>query len=126
MTAYRKGANFERALVRQFWDSGWIALRTAGSGSSKFLIPDVVAIKDKDVIILECKTTTKDRLSLKKEILDLSELAKRTGARVYLAIKFHREKPRFYRVDSLKSNTVSKKNIFINFDALIGKQNRLV
>lgn len=125
MTKYEKGASFERELVHKFWDSGWAAMRAAGSGTIAVLVPDILAIKNNDVIAVECKTTTQDRLSLKKDITNLLEFSRITGARAYIAIKFLREKPRFYKVETfvLSNNyTISLQDSYLGFESLIGEQ----
>ena len=52
MTKYEKGASFERELVHRFRNSGWAAVRAAGSGTIAVLVPDIIAIKNNDVIKL--------------------------------------------------------------------------
>lgn len=127
MTHYQKGANFERELVNRFWSCGWTAVRVAGSGiGSSSYLPDVIAIKDRDVILLECKTTRKDRLSLKSAINSLNEFASISKSRAYIAIKFLREKPRFYDISEILGRegdyTLSLEDEYLSFDALIRKQ----
>ncbi|ODS41221.1 hypothetical protein BEH94_09270 [Candidatus Altiarchaeales archaeon WOR_SM1_SCG] len=124
-TQYHKGVNFEREIVHKFWNNGWAAMRAAGSGTIAVLVPDIIAIKNNDVIAVECKTTTNDRLSLKKDITQLLEFSGITGARTYIAIKFLREKPRFYKVEAfvLKNKyTISVKDAYLGFESLIGEQ----
>ncbi len=125
MTKYEKGASFEREIVHKFWNSNWAAMRAAGSGTIAVLVPDIIAIKRNDVIAVECKTTSKDRLSLKKDITQLLEFSRITGARTYIAIKFLREKPRFYKIDTfilMNKYTISLKDTYLGFESLIGEQ----
>lgn len=125
---YKKGANYERELVSLFWENGWAAVRAAGSGSTKYPVPDVVAVKDSDVVLVECKTTSKDRIHIKKAVMGLKKFAKASGARAFISVKFDREKPRFYDICELivsEEYTISKNTEYLSFDLLIGRQSRL-
>ena len=128
MSRYQRGANFERQLVQDFWKAGWVALRAAGSGSVPHPVPDVVAVRERRILAVECKTTGKDRLSLKKDILALKEFADISGAHAYLAVKFLRHPPRFYALRHLlgKDNyTISIKDDFLSFEMVLGSQLQL-
>ncbi len=128
MSHYQKGANFERELIREFWANGWSAVRAAGSGTVGEPVPDVVAIKDSRVILLECKATRKEKLSLKEAILGLRIFAEISGVEAYIAMKFLKQKPRFYNIrDFVKKGkyTISLKTEFLSFELLIGKQSKL-
>lgn len=125
---YKKGADFERNVVSGFWSRGWFALRAAGSGSCPHCVPDVIAVKDRDVILIECKTTTKDKLSLRKAVTDLKKTADLAGGRAYIAVKFPRKEPRFYEVDALmikKNYTVTVSDECVGFDTIVGRQDTL-
>jgi Holliday junction resolvase len=125
---YKKGANFERALVDLFWENGWAAVRVAGSGMAKHPVPDVVAVKGRDMIIVECKTTSKEKLYLKDAVEGLKKFAYLSGAKAYLAVKFDREKPRFYDICELivaEDYTIRKSSEYMAFESLVGSQQRL-
>ena len=125
MSRYEKGANFERHVVGKFWECGWAAMRAAGSGTTAFPVPDVIGISGSKVIIVECKTTKKDRLSLKKGILSLKKFADICSARAYIAIKFYKKEPRFFDLDELlvgKNYTITIHDQFLNFDSILGEQ----
>jgi len=126
MTFYTKGANFERKLVNKFWDNGFTAIRAAGSGSAPQPIPDVIAIKDSRVIILECKTTSKEAFRLDKEDIEkLKTFRGRADCEAYIAVKFDREKSRFFPLDLLTTKKISKKDTSISFETLLGIQQTL-
>jgi len=38
-----KGSKGERELIKFFNESGWVAIRSAGSGSSQYPSPDILA-----------------------------------------------------------------------------------
>lgn len=129
MNRYRKGADFERELVSLFWAHGWTAIRAAGSGTVSHPVPDVIAVKDEKIVVIECKSTKNDRLSLKKAIISLNEFAIRSGGKVYIGIKFARQAPRFYDIVLLltkKNYTINLKDNFLSFEFLIGEQERLL
>lgn len=128
MPAYRKGADFERELVRSCWERGWAAARIAGSGSVSYDVPDVVALKENRIISIECKSTRKEKLSLRKAMESLEKFVDTAGGNGYLAIKFYRKKPRFYEINHLmcrKTYTVSEEDNFLTLDSVLGKQSLL-
>jgi holliday junction resolvase Hjr len=126
MTFYSKGANFERSLVNKFWENGFAAIRAAGSGSAPQPIPDVTAIRGSRVIILECKTTSKDSFRLDKSDVDkLRIFLDRADCEAYIAVKFDREKPRFFPLNLLATKKISKKDTSISFETLLGVQKTL-
>lgn len=125
MTRYEKGAKFERALVHKFWEHGWTAMRSAGSGNTSLPSPDIIALKDRKIILVECKSTAREKLNLKGAILSLYDFSKISGGRAYIAIKFLRKDPRFYSIDGFlqrKRFTVSIKDDFMGFDTILGRQ----
>ncbi len=125
---YRKGSDFERAIVSEFTERGWVAFRAAGSGRADRSLPDVVAVKGGRVVMVECKATTKDRLSLKPAILSLAGYADKAGADSYVAVRFFRQRPRFYDVRGLlggESYTIAEGDDYISLDAVVGEQARL-
>lgn len=126
MTRYEKGANFERELVNKFYEHGWAAMRAAGSGS--IMAPDVIGMKNGKIVVIECKATKKDRLSLKDAILSMKRISEISGARAYIAVKFHKERARFFDVQKLlskKNFTISLNDSYLSFEALIGEQRTL-
>ncbi|MFH1055738.1 MAG: Holliday junction resolvase Hjc [Candidatus Altiarchaeota archaeon] len=128
MSLYSRGAGFERQLVSEFWARGWASLRAAGSGTRKEPVPDVVALKCGRIIIVECKTTRKDRLSLKTAILSLAEFTKVSGGEAYIAIRFFRQEPRFYDIRNLMEKedyTITDKDEHMSLDQITGQQERL-
>jgi Holliday junction resolvase len=128
MTIYRRGADFERALVTEFWRRGWAAVRAAGSGTRREPVPDIIAVKDGHVIVVECKATRRDRLSLKTAIKQLEEFTNVSGGQGYIAIRFFRKKPRFYSIKELmkrKNHTIRDNDEYMTLETVIGEQKRL-
>ena len=84
-----KGTSAERELIHNFWESGWVCVRVAGSGSSKYPSPDIIAGKGFKKIVMEVKfvNATKKYFS-RQEINDLNYFAKEFGAESWVGIKF--------------------------------------
>lgn len=92
MGAKTKGTGAERELIHKLWALGWTACRVAGSGSMLYPSPDIIASKDKRHLAIECKTTGKDYQYFDvKEIKELMEFSKKSGAEPWLGIRFSRE-----------------------------------
>ena len=97
----RKGSNAERELVAMFAGIGWAAIRVAGSGSSKFPSPDVLASNGSKVIAIECKSTKKKNQYFNPlQLKQLNEFASTFNAEPWLAVKFSAEW-KFFRPDDL-------------------------
>ena len=128
MNRYAKGANFEREVIADLWSHGWASMRAAGSGTTSYPVPDVIGVRAGKVILIECKTTKGDRLSLKKDILDLDEFRKLSGGDAYIAIKFFKKPARFYNIRPIIERNVYTINIndaFLNIDAILFEQTTL-
>jgi Holliday junction resolvase len=128
MTNYQKGARFERDIVNEFWRHGWAAMRAAGSGTVGFPVPDVIGAKDHRIIAVECKTTRKDRISLKNAVLNLKRFSDISQARAYIAVKFYKQKPAFFDIEGLisgKGYTVSVNDRHLSLDSILGEQSTL-
>ena len=98
-----KGTNAERNLIKLFHDHGWSALRSAGSGSSKYPSPDVLAGNGFRRIALECKTTKDNKKYLKNdEVEQLMIFSKNFGAEPWIALKFPAEQWYFFMIEDLK------------------------
>lgn len=92
MSVKSKGINAERELVHMFWSNGWSAIRVAGSGSSKYPSPDIIASNSARKIALESKITKEQYKHFSNaEISDLNEFCRGFGAEPWIAIKFKGE-----------------------------------
>lgn len=128
MNRYAKGANFERFIVSELWLHGWAAMRAAGSGTTSFPVPDVIGVRRGKIVLIECKTTKKDRLSLKKDVLDLARFMELSGGEAYIAVRFHRKQPRFYDIKSIieRNNfTITESDAFLSLDSILCEQKTL-
>jgi holliday junction resolvase Hjr len=89
MSLKSKGINAERDLVHRFWEIGWACVRVAGSGSSKYPSPDLLAGNNIRKFVIETKTTSGNfSIFLRKQFSELIDFAGRFGAESWVAIKF--------------------------------------
>lgn len=126
MSRYQKGAGFERALVNKFWETGFAAVRVAGSGSAPHALPDIVAMRDGRVIAIECKATAKSPYYLGEEaVKKLKSFSDLSGAEAYVAVKFNNVKPMFIPLGLIKNRRITNKDPFVSFETLVGMQKTL-
>ncbi len=86
-----KGINAERDLIHMLWDKGWAAHRIAGSGSSHYPSPDVIAGNGGRILAIEVKACKGERQYFTKDEIDALEVfSKMFGAEPYVAVKFNR------------------------------------
>ena len=89
MSVKSKGINAERDLIHKFWSQGIVAMRIAGSGSSKYPSPDIIAGNYSRKLAIEAKTTKEDKKYFTKyEISELKTFSELFGAEPWIAIKF--------------------------------------
>ena len=88
----KKGTNAERKLMAMFWNEGWACIRSAGSGSTNFPSPDILAANKKlRIVAIEIKSTKKAvKYIPKTEIKQLIAFSHYFGAEPWIAIKFDR------------------------------------
>ncbi len=86
-----KGTRSERELFRMFWENGWACLRTAGSGSTSFPAPDLIAGKNGRLLVIECKSGAGNYRYLdKKEVEELIFFAESFGAEAWIGARYDR------------------------------------
>ena len=90
MSHKSKGINAEREIIKLFGDTGkWFACRVAGSGSSSFPSPDVIAGNKLRKLAIECKITKdQKKYFTKDEIEQFRIFSERFGAEPWIAVKF--------------------------------------
>jgi len=89
MNKKAKGSKGERELVKFFNESGWSCIRVAGSGSSKYPSPDLLAGNAIRRLAIECKVTKdKKKYFPNAEIEQLSLFSSNFGAEAWVAVKF--------------------------------------
>lgn len=90
MPSKTKGSNAERELIHFFWRNNWAATRIAGSGSTRYPAPDLLAGNNLRKLAIECKVTKSIRQYFTvKEIDELKEFSEIFGAEPWVAVKFN-------------------------------------
>ena len=132
MSKKSKGINAERELVHKLWAAGWSACRVAGSGSSHYPSPDVIAGKGYRSLAIECKKTKKTKYLTKDEVKNLVEFAEIFGAEPWIGVRFREGwfflKPQDLR-DTGKGLAVSKdlaKQKGLGLDGFLGQTKDIV
>lgn len=98
-----KGSKAERELLHTFWENGWACVRAAGSGSTTFCSPDLLAGNSVRRLAIECKSTKNSTKYLtKKEVEDLCFFAKKFGAEAWIGIRFPSANWFFLNIEDLK------------------------
>ena len=98
-----KGTNAERELIHMFWANDWAAVRVAGSGSSRYPSPDIVASNNQRKLAVECKSTKELSKYLNKAAVEqLKTFALKFGAEPWLAVRFDKIKWFFLSLEDLK------------------------
>lgn len=98
-----KGSRGERELVRFFNEQNWGCIRTAGSGSSVFPAPDILAGNAVRRVAVECKVTKDSKKYFPTtEIEQLQEFAGQFGAESWIGVKFGGEQWYFVMPEDLQ------------------------
>lgn len=114
MSGKRKGINAERELIHMFWSNGWSAHRIAGSGSSKYPSPDIIAANASRRLAIESKVTKEQRKYFSEyDITQLTDFSRIFGAEAWIAVKFARNDWFFIGTDKLIKTT---KGFYINLE----------
>ena len=99
-----KGTKGERELVKFFNETkSWSAIRVAGSGSTKYPSPDVLAGNAIRRLAIECKVTKdQNKYFQNHEIEQLQTFSRQFGAESWVGIKFANEPWYFLMLEDLK------------------------
>ncbi len=105
MSRKSKGISAERELIHMFWKTEeWSAHRIAGSGSSKYPSPDIIAGNNQRMFAIECKTLKKGKKYLGKEDIEqLKQFCEKFGAEPLLAMRFDRQPWSFLKLEYLEN-----------------------
>ena len=128
MNVKAKGSNAERELIALFWSKGWPSIRVAGSGSSRYPCPDILASNAARYLAIECKSSGElSRHLPKAQVEDLIVFAKMFGAEPWIGARFNDMKWAFFSIDDLKKSekgfSVSVKMVKekgLTFEQLLG------
>jgi len=85
-----KGTAGENELIHNFWETGnWVCVRVAGSGSTQFPAPDLLASNGFKRVVMEIKVVNGvKKYFTGQEIRDLNYFADKFGAEAWVGIKF--------------------------------------
>ena len=109
MAHYAKGANAERELIEMFWNSGYAAMRAAGSGISRLPSADVIASNGEKTFAISCKATKKANVYLDAdELKKLRRFAHNFGAIPLIGVRFNGKNWYFIEVHKLKTTKGKK------------------
>ena len=98
-----KGTVAENYLVRKFWEKDWVCVRVAGSGSTKFPAPDILASRGDRKIVMEVKLVNSyKKYFSKSEIDDLNFFAEKFGAESWVGICFKENQWFFIPTEELR------------------------
>lgn len=104
MSLKSKGINAERDLIHKFWQKeGWSAIRVAGSGSSKYPSPDILAGNKVRKLAIESKIISEDKKYFSNDdITQLKAFCNIFGAEPWVAIKFKGHEWLFVSLEDLE------------------------
>lgn len=105
MSKKSRGTNAERELVHKFWGASWACFRAAGSGSTQFPSPDIIAGNKIRKLAIEVKLTTEEKKYFtSEEINGLQYFSDKFGAEPWVAVKFYRREWVFLTLEDLQSS----------------------
>ncbi len=100
-----KGVKVERELANKLWSLGFAVVRSGSSGGGvrKRFAPDIVAMKNGKILVLEVKYRSKEEsISISVDrLLKLLDFSRRAGGYAYVAVKYSGSQWRFIDVKEL-------------------------
>ncbi len=123
-----KGTDAERELVKMFWDNNWACVRVAGSGSSKYPSPDILASDGNKKIVMEVKTVADVKKYFSRQQVDeLLFFAGKFCSQAWIGVKFKESQWYFIpalelektSADNYKIDLIKMKKSGFNFDEMI-------
>ena len=103
MNLKKKGIDAERELIHLFWQHGWACIRSAGSGSTQFPSPDILAGNIIRKIAIESKVSSiPNKYFDKNEIKQLKNFCDYFGSEPWIAVKFKGKSWYFFNIEDLK------------------------
>ncbi len=84
------GTAAENELIHKFWETNsWVCVRVAGSGSTKYPSPDLLASRGDKKIVMEVKIISDvKKYFTRQEIRDLEYFAQKFSAESWVGVKF--------------------------------------
>ena len=103
MDTKAKGTKGERELVKFFNENKWSCIRVAGSGSSRYPSPDILAGNAIRRVAIECKVTKDTKKYFPQEEIDQLQLFSRQfGAESWIGVHFAKEPWYFVMLEDLE------------------------
>jgi len=101
-----KATRVENELANILWNMGYAVVRgpSSGSGTRKRFQPDLIAVKDKVILVFEVKIHSGGNEPIyipKRQVDGLKEFASRAGAQVYVAVRIRGGGWRFHKLSTL-------------------------
>ena len=129
MNLKAKGTRGERELVKFFNEAGWVCIRAAGSGSSRYPAPDLLAGNAIRRLAIECKMIgSEKKYFVQEEIDQLQTFAQKFGAESWIGIRFPAEEWYFLMLEDLEKTGTNwaisvelAKRKGLKFEELIGE-----
>ena len=101
---YAKGYRAERSLLHALAGIGYMVMRAPHSGSTSLASPDVIAMKNGRVLVIECKAREEAFRVEEDQILQLKQWEDIGGATPYIAWKVSRKDWKFLHLKSVIEN----------------------
>lgn len=123
-----KGTAAENELIHNFWDNEWVCIRVAGSGSTKYPAPDLLASRGDRKIVMEVKVSADvKKYFTGQEIRDLKFFGEKFGAEAWVGVKFADNQWFFITTEELEMtksenysiSLIDMKRKGFNFDEMI-------
>ena len=109
-----KGTAAENELIHRFWDTNeWVCIRVAGSGSTKYPAPDLLASRGDKKIVMEVKVVNGvKKYFTRQEINDLNFFSEKFGAEAWVGVKF--ESNQWYFIPTSELEQTKSENYVID------------
>ena len=112
-----KGTAAENELIHMFWENEWVAIRVAGSGSTKYPAPDVLASCGFAKVVLEIKVVNGvKKYFTGQEIRDLGFFGREFGAQPWVGVKF--QENQWYFIPTSELEETREENYSISLIAM--------
>lgn len=99
-----KGTRGERELVKFFNENNWSCVRIAGSGSTRYPSPDIIAGNAVRRVAIECKVTKDQKKYFQNDELEqLRTFSTKFGAESWIGVKFPNEPWYFLMLEDLEN-----------------------
>jgi len=112
-----KGVRAERQLANKLWQLGFAVMRggSSGGGVRKRFVPDLVAMRNGRIIVLEVKYRSEEvPIPIERERLEkLLDFAKRAGGIAYIAVKYGSKEWKFIPVTALLNQNTNTKYVYV-------------